>query len=249
MRKLNNKVAVITGGNSGIGLATALLFAQEGAKVAITGRNEKTLKEAAEQIGNGALAIKADIVDLSTLDTAYQQVKNEIGMIDVLIVNAGIFKGSPLATFTEELFDEISNINFKGTFFTVQKALPYLNDGASIIITGSAASEAGLENASAYSASKAAVRALARNFSADLLGRRIRVNVLSPGHVETPIHERLGLSDQQVKELRDNLDSTVPIKRGGSAEEMANGYLFLASDDSSFMLGAEVVMDGGWKQL
>jgi NAD(P)-dependent dehydrogenase (short-subunit alcohol dehydrogenase family) len=249
MKKLNNKVAVITGGNSGIGLATAILFAQEGAKVVITGRNANTLKNATEQIGNNAHAIQADISDLTTLDNAYQEVKSKMGMIDVLIVNAGIFKGAPLAAFTEELFDEISDINFKGTFFTVQKALPYLNDGASIVITGSAASEAGLENASAYSASKAAVRALARNFSADLLSRKIRVNVLSPGHVETPIHERLGLSAQEVKELRNNLEQTVPIKRGGSAEEMATGYLFLASDDSSFMLGAEVTMDGGWQQL
>jgi NAD(P)-dependent dehydrogenase (short-subunit alcohol dehydrogenase family) len=249
MKKLNNKVAVITGGNSGIGLATAILFAEEGAKVVVTGRNENTLKSAAEQIGNSALAIQADISDLATLDSAYQQVKSKLGMIDVLIVNAGIFKGAPLADFTEELFDEISDINFKGTFFTVQKALPYLNDGASIVITGSAASSAGLENASAYSASKAAVRALARNFSADLLSRKIRVNVLSPGHVETPIHERLGLSAEEVKELRNNLEQTVPIKRGGSAEDMANGYLFLASDDSTFMLGAEVTMDGGWQQL
>lgn len=249
MKKLNNKVAVITGGNCGIGLATALLFAQEGAKVAITGRNEKTLTEAAEKIGNHALAIMANIGDINTLDKAYQQIESKIGKIDVLVVNAGIFKIAPLADFTEELFDEISNINFKGTFFTVQKALPYINDGASIIITGSAASEAGLENASAYSASKAAVRSLARNFSADLLSRRIRVNVLSPGHVETPVHERLGLSDQEVKELRISLADRVPIKRGGSAEEMANGYLFLASDASSFMLGSEIIMDGGWKQL
>jgi len=249
MKKLNNKVAVITGGNSGIGLATAKIFAKEGAKVVITGRDEVTLQEAAEEIGNGTLAIRADILDLATLDNAYRQVENEIGKIDVLIVNAGIFKGAPLTDFTEELFDEISNINFKGTFFTVQKALPYLNDGASIVITGSAATSAGLENASAYSASKAAVRALARNFSADLLGRKIRVNVLSPGHVETPIHTRLGLSEEQVKELRSQLASVVPLKRGGMADELANGYLFLASDDSSFMLGAEIVVDGGWQQL
>ncbi|OOQ60398.1 short-chain dehydrogenase [Mucilaginibacter pedocola] len=249
MEKLKNKVAVITGGNSGIGLETAALFTREGAKVAITGRDTGTLKQAAEKIGEGTLAIQADIRNLATLDSAYQQVKNSFGNIDVLIVNAGIFKGIPLADYTEELFDEISDINFKGTFFTIQKALPYLNDGASIVITGSAASEAGLEGASAYSASKAAVRSLARNISADLLARRIRVNVLSPGHVETPIHERLGLSDEQVKELRANLANTVPVKRGGTVEEMANGYLFLASQDSSFMVGAEVVMDGGWQQL
>jgi len=249
MGKLDNKVAVITGGNSGIGLATAKLFADEGAKVAITGRDKQTLIQAAKEISDQAVAITADIRDLNTLDTAYQQVSTQLGKIDVLIVNAGVFKGSPLISYTEELFDEISDINFKGTFFTIQKALPHLNDGASIVITGSAASEAGLEGASAYSATKAAVRSLARNFSADLLGRGIRVNVLSPGHVDTPIHQRLGLSDEQVKELRANLANGVPIKRGGTLEEMANGYLFLASADSSFMVGAEIVMDGGWQQL
>ncbi|QEE48483.1 SDR family oxidoreductase [Flavobacterium alkalisoli] len=249
MGKLNNKVALITGGNSGIGLATAELFVSEGAKVAITGRDENTLKDSASKIGSDTLAIKADVLNLSSLDHAYQQVETKMGKIDVLVVNAGIFKGAPLGDFSEELFDEIVDINFKGTFFTVKKALPYLNDGASIVITGSAAAEVGVENASVYSASKAAVRALARNFSADLLSRKIRVNVLSPGHVETPIHERLGLSPEQIKGLREELASGVPVKRVGTAEEMAKGYLFLASDDSSFVLGAEIVMDGGWSQL
>ena len=249
MGKLNNKVALITGGNSGIGLAIAELFAKEGAKVAITGRDENTLKDSANQIGNDTLAIKADVLNLDSLDVAFQEVGSKMGKIDVLIVNAGIFKGAPLTDFSEELFDEIVDINFKGTFFTVKKALPYLNDGASIILTGSAASEMGVENASVYSASKAAVRALARNLSADLLSRKIRVNVLSPGHVETPIHGRLGLSPEQVKGLREELASGVPVKRVGTAEEMAKGYLFLASDESSFMLGAEIVVDGGWSQL
>ena len=249
MKKLNNKVALITGGNSGIGLATAELFVSEGAKVAITGRDENTLKDAANQVGGDTLTIKADVLNLSSLDQAYQQVESKMGKIDVLVVNAGIFKGAPLADFTEELFDEIVDINFKGTFFTVKKALPYLNDGASIVITGSAAAEVGIENASVYSASKAAVRSLARSFSADLLSRKIRVNVLSPGHVETPIHGRLGLSPEQVKGLREELASGVPVKRVGTAEEMAKGYLFLASDASSFMLGAEIVIDGGWSQL
>ncbi|WP_339880882.1 SDR family oxidoreductase [uncultured Algoriphagus sp.] len=249
MGKLNNKIAFIIGGNSGIGLATAELFASEGARVAITGRDENTLKDAAYQIGENTLAVKADVLNLSSLDEAYQQVESKLGKIDVLVVNAGIFKGAPLAAFTEELFDEIVDINFKGTFFTIKKALPYLNDGASIVITGSAAAEAGVVNASVYSASKAAVRSLARNLSADLLGRKIRVNVLSPGHVETPIHGRLGLSPEQVKGLREELANGVPVKRVGNAEEMAKGYLFLASDESSFMLGAEIVMDGGWSQL
>lgn len=249
MRKLENKITVITGGNSGIGLATAMLFAHEGAKVAITGRDEKTLEESVLQIGRETLAIKADILELPSLDQAYKIVDEKLGKIDVLVVNAGIFKGAPLTNFTEELFDEISDINFKGTFFTIQKALPYLNDDASIIITGSAASEVGVENASVYSASKAAVRALARSLSAELLSRKIRVNVLSPGHIETPILGKLGLSAEQIKNLQEELASGVPIKRIGTAEEIAKGYLFLASDDSSYMVGAEVVMDGGWTQL
>ena len=249
MRQLENKVAVVTGGNSGIGLATAMLFANEGAKVAITGRDEKTLQESAKHISGEALAIKADILELPSLEKAYKQVDEQLGKIDVLVVNAGIFKGSPLANFTEELFDEISDINFKGTFFTIQKALPYLNHGASIIITGSAAAEVGVENASVYSASKAAVRSLARNLSAELISQKIRVNVLSPGHIETPILGRLGLSEEQIKNLQDELASGVPIKRIGTAAEIAKGYLFLASDDSSYMVGAELVMDGGWTQL
>jgi NAD(P)-dependent dehydrogenase (short-subunit alcohol dehydrogenase family) len=247
--KLKNKVAVVTGGNSGMGLATAKLFANEGAKVVITGRNETTLQEAAKQIGNNAIAIKADILNLSTIDAAYKQTVAKHGKIDVLIVNAGVFKGVPLADYTEELFDEISNVNFKGAFFTIQKALPYLNDKASVVITSSVLNEAGMATSSAYSATKAAVRSLARSFSAELLERKIRVNVLSPGAIETPIFDRLGLSQEQVDGFKTHIANETPVKRLGTVEEMAKGFLFLASEDSSYMLGGEIVLDGGSGQL
>ena len=247
--KLKNKVAVITGGNSGMGLATAKLFAQEGAKVAITGRNESTLNEAAKSIGSDAIAIKADVLNLKSISDAYEQVAAKFGKIDVLIVNAGIFKGAALADFTEELFDEIVDINFKGAFFSVQKALPYLNDGASVVITSSVVNVTGMATASAYAATKAAVRSLARGFSSDLIDRKIRVNILSPGPVETPIFDRLGMPQENVDGMKEYMASGVPVKRLGTDEEMASGFLYLASSDSSYMLGGEIVLDGGMGQL
>jgi NAD(P)-dependent dehydrogenase (short-subunit alcohol dehydrogenase family) len=247
--KLKNKVAVITGGNSGMGLATAKLFAAEGAKVGITGRNDATIKNAVTSIGNNAIGVKADVLDLKSIDAAYKEIANKHGKFDVLIVNAGIFKGLPLADFTEELFDEIVDINFKGAFFSVQKALPYLNNGASVVITSSVVSETGMATASSYSATKAAVRSLARSFSSDLLERKIRVNILSPGPVETPIFGRLGMPQENVDGMKDYMASGVPLKRLGTVDEMAKGFLFLASDDSSYMLGGEIVLDGGMGQL
>jgi len=247
--KLKNKVAVITGGNSGIGLATAKLFHQEGAKIAITGRNEQTLESAAVQIGPETLAVKADVLDLKSIDQSFQEIADKIGKFDVLIVNAGVFKGLPLADFTEALFDEIVDINFKGAFFTVQKALPYLKDGASVVLTSSTVNESGMATASAYAATKAALRSLARGFSADLLERGMRVNVLSPGPIETPIFDRLGMPQENVDGMKEYLASGVPVKRLGTPEEMAKGFLFLASDDSSYMLGGEIVLDGGMGQI
>lgn len=166
--KLKNKVAVITGGNSGIGLATAELFVREGAKIAITGRNEITLDSAAKAIGQETIAIKADVLDLKSIENSYLEIHEKLGKFDVLVINAGVFKGLPLADFTEELFDEISDINFKGAFFSVQKALPYLKDGSSVILTSSTVNQSGMATASAYAATKAALRSLARGFSADL---------------------------------------------------------------------------------
>ncbi len=249
MQKLKNKVAVITGGNSGMGLATAKLFSSEGAKVAITGRNETTISEAVKSIGNNAIGIKADVLNLKSIDKAYSEIAGKLGKIDVLIVNAGVFKGLPLGDYTEELFDEIVDVNFKGAFFSVQKALPFLNDGASVVITSSVVNETGMATASAYSATKAAVRSLARSFSADLLDRKIRVNILSPGPIETPIFDRLGMPKENVDGMKNYMASGVPLKRLGTVDEMANGFLFLASSDSSYMLGAEIVLDGGMGQI
>ncbi|MBK0379062.1 SDR family oxidoreductase [Mucilaginibacter segetis] len=244
MKKLDNKVAVITGGNSGIGLATAQLFAQHGAKVTITGRNQQTIDEAVKQIGNNVIGLTSDAADLQKIDNLYQTVSDKFGKIDILVINAGVFAAAPLAEFTEEMFDQISDINFKGVFFSVQKALPYLNDSASIIITSSTVNGKGFATMSAYSASKAAVRSLARSFSSELLDRGIRVNVLSPGPIDTPIFER-GVTAEQAGDTKAYMAQSTPVKRLGTADEMAEGFLYLASDDSKFMVGGELLLDGG----
>ena len=249
MEKLKNKVAVITGGNSGMGLATAKLFATEGAKVAITGRNEATLKKAVSEIGHNAIGVKADVLNLKSIDNAYTEIAAKHGKFDVLIINAGIFKDLPLADFTEELFDELVDINFKGAFFSVQKALPFLKDGASVVMTSSVINDSGMATASVYAATKAAIRSLARGFSADLLERNIRINILSPGPIETPIFDRLGMPQENVDGMKQYLASGVPLKRLGTTEEMAKGFLYLASADSSFMLAGEIVLDGGMGQI
>lgn len=249
MNKLENKVAVITGGNSGIGLSTAILFAQQGAKVAITGRDQTSLESAARTIGHGAIGIVSDVSDLKNIKKSYEEVSEKLGRIDVLIVNAGIFLAAPLADFTEEQFDQTSDVNFKGAFFSVQQALAYLNDGASIVLTSTALNEKGLGIAAAYSASKAAVRSLARSFSAELIDRNIRVNILSPGPVDTPIFGRGGGSKEEIDGTKGYFASVNPSKRLATSEEIAEGFLYLASDSSRYMLGAELVLDGGVKSL
>lgn len=248
MKKLENKVAVITGGNSGIGLAAAKLFAANGAKVTITGRNADTVKQGAAEVGKGALGIVSDVSDLKNIDSLYATVSENFGKIDVLVINAGIVNFEPMATFTEEMFDKTSDTNFKGVYFSVQRALPYLNDGASVILTGSSGGETAMANVAAYGATKAAVRSLARSFSAELLGRKIRVNVLSPGPVETPIFGRY-MTGQEVEETKKYLISMTPAGRLGNAEEIAEGFLYLASDDSRFMLGSELLIDGGYRTI
>ena len=245
MKKLQNKVAVITGGNSGIGLATAKLFAEQGAKVAITGRNKTTIDEAVYEIANGSIGLISDVSDLNRIDSTYKTVKDTFGKIDVLVLNAGVFVAAPLAEYTEEMFDQTSDINFKGVFFGIQKALPHLNDGASVIITASTVAHKGFVTTAAYSASKAAVRSLARTLSAELLDRNIRVNVLSPGPIDTPIFARNGSTEEEANQTKEYLASTIPAKRVGTSEEMAEGFLYLASDDSKFMIGGELLLDGG----
>ncbi|KAA9354025.1 SDR family oxidoreductase [Larkinella humicola] len=249
MKKLANKVAVVTGGNSGIGLSTAILFAEQGANVAITGRNPISLDRAVEAIGHGAVGIVSDVSDVNNITKAYEKVSEVFGKIDVLVVNAGVNHAGPLADYTEEQFDQISDINFKGAFFSVQRALPYLNDGASIILTSSAVNEKGFSNGAAYSATKAAVRSLARSFSTELMDRNIRVNVLSPGAIDTPFFGRGGASQEEVDGTKEYMASIIPAKRLGTVEEVAEGFLYLASDASKYMVGSELVMDGGVKTL
>lgn len=249
MKKLENKVAVITGGNSGMGLSTAILFAEHGAKVAITGRNANSLQEAANAIGEGTLAIISDVTNLNDIEKSYEKVENELGKIDVLVVNAGVFIAAPLSIFTEAQFDQTSNINFKGAFFSVQRALPYLNDGASIVLTSSSMNGKGVVTGAAYAASKAAVRSLARSFSAELLDRKIRVNVVSPGPVDTPIFSRGGGSEAEIDGSKNYFAGLNPSKRIGTTQEVAEAFLYLASEASKFIVGTEIVIDGGVREL
>jgi NAD(P)-dependent dehydrogenase (short-subunit alcohol dehydrogenase family) len=245
MGKLSGKVAVITGGNSGIGLATAKLLRAEGAKVAIAGRDQKTLDSAAKEVGEGTLAVKADVARLADIDKLYAAVKEKFGKIDVLFANAGIAKFAPLEQSSEELFDQQFDVNVKGLYFTVQKALPLLNDGASIILTGSVAGVKGASLATAYAATKAAVRSFARTMTTELVGRGIRVNVVSPGPIETPIFGRTGLPKETIDEWAKGILATVPMKRFGQPDEVAKAVSFLASPESSYISGQELFVDGG----
>jgi NAD(P)-dependent dehydrogenase (short-subunit alcohol dehydrogenase family) len=249
--KLKDKVAVITGGNSGIGLATAREFKASGAKLVIFGRDKKTLDAAAADLGNDVLAVQGDVRNLGDLERLFEQTEKKFGKIDVLFANAGIAKFAPMDVMPEALFDELSGILFKGVFFTVQKALPHMRDGSSIVLTGSADSDKqGRIGTSIYSAAKAAVRSLARSFSVELLPRRIRVNVLSPGMTDTPIITREGgMPGTTPEELAEIITQGIPLKRRGRPEEMAKAALFLASDDSTYCLGSELLADGGLSQL
>ncbi len=241
--KLEGKVAVITGGNSGIGLATAREFAREGASLVLFGRDGRTLEDAARSLGERALAIQGDVRRLEDLERLFAEVGRHHDGIDILVVNAGIARFAPVDRLSEEIFDEVTDINFKGAFFTVQKALPHLRDGASVILVGTAGAETqGRPMTSIYLASKAAVQALARSFSSELLPRRIRVNVLNPGMIDTPIVMRSGDISE---DLADGITQAIPLKRRGTPDEMAKAMLFLASDDSSYMLGANLTLDGG----
>jgi NAD(P)-dependent dehydrogenase (short-subunit alcohol dehydrogenase family) len=249
MGKLEGKVAVITGGNSGIGLATAKEFAAQGAKVVISGRDQETLDKALSELGADALAVRADVARLGEIDKLFAAVKKKFGRVDVLFVNAGIGKFSPFEEVTEALYDETLEVNLKGAFFTIQKALPLLAEGASIVLNTSINAHIGMPNSSVYSASKAALLSLARTLSAELVGRNVRVNAISPGPVTTPILARMGMPAEVLEQTRRSLASQVPMKRFGRPEEIAKTALFLASSDSSFLLGTEIIADGGMTQL
>jgi len=249
MKKLDGKVAVITGGSSGIGLATAQLFANEGAHVFITGRRQNELDAAVKQIGKNATGVQGDVAKLGDLDRLYDVVRKQEGHIDVLFANAGGGEFVGLGSITEEHFDKTFNGNVKGLLFTVQKALPLLRDGGSIILNASIAGSKGIPFFSVYSATKAAVRSFARSWAAELKDRGIRVNALSPGPVETPIFDALGKSAEEVAQLKATLASTVPLGRMGHPDELAKAALFLGSDDSSFVTGTELFVDGGAAQV
>jgi NAD(P)-dependent dehydrogenase (short-subunit alcohol dehydrogenase family) len=249
MKRLEGKVAVVTGGNSGIGLATAKRLQAEGAKVAIAGRSKKTLDEAVRTIGNGVIAVQADVSKLPDVDKLYAEVSRKLGKIDVLFVNAGIVNFAPFAETSESAYDEQFDINIKGAYFTIQKALPLLNDGASIILNTSVADQKGTAGTSAYSATKAALRSLARTVAAELAGRGIRVNTVAPGPIATPIFGRAGVSKEVVDQFAKELVATVPMKRFGQPEEVASAVAFLASRDASYITGVEINVDGGMGQI
>jgi NAD(P)-dependent dehydrogenase (short-subunit alcohol dehydrogenase family) len=249
MKRLEGKVAVITGGNSGIGLATAKRFQEEGAKVAISGRSKKTLDEAVKSLGNGLLAVQADVARLSDIDKLYAEVSRTLGKIDVLFVNAGVAKFAPLAETPESVFDEQFDINVKGAYFTIQKAIPFLNDGASIILNTSVASTKGTVGASAYASTKAALRSVARTAGAELVGRGIRVNAVAPGPILTPIFGKTGLSQEGIDDFAKNVITRIPMGRFGTSEEVAGAVAFLASSDASYITGVELNVDGGYGQI
>ena len=249
MKRLEGKVAVVTGGNSGIGLATAKRLQDEGARVAISGRNQQTLDEAVNTIGNGVLAVQADVSKLTDVDKLYAQVSKKLGKIDVLFVNAGVSKFGPFADTSESIYDEQFDINIKGAYFTIQKALPFLNDGASIIVNTSVADQKGTAGTSAYSATKAALRSLARTTAAELAARGIRVNAVAPGPIVTPIFGRTGLPQEAIDEFAKEIISKVPMKRFGQPEEVAGTVAFLASQDASYITGVEINVDGGLGQI
>jgi len=249
MSRLEGKVALVTGGNSGIGLATAKRLQEEGAKIVISGRTKKTLDEAVKTIGNGVLAIQADVSHLDDLDKLYGEVSKKLGKIDVLFVNAGVAKFAPLADTSEGTYDEQFGTNVKGAYFTIQKALPLLNDGASIILNTSVAGSKGNIATSAYSATKAALRSLARTAAAELVGRGIRVNAVAPGPIVTPIFEKTGLPKEAIDEWSKEILERVPMKRFGQPEEVAATVAFLASEDASYITGVEINVDGGAGQI
>ena len=248
-KKLEGKVAVITGGNSGMGLATAKLFVKEGAYVYITGRRQKELDEAVREIGKNVTAVQGDVASLADLDRLYAVIKEKHGRVDIVFANAGAGELVPLGQITEQHFDKLFNINVKGLLFTVQKALPLMPDGGSVILNGSIAGYTGTEAFSVYSATKAAVRSFARSWTNDLKARKIRVNTLSPGPVDTPIFNSIGVTRDEVEKVKQGFAAQVPLGRMGRSEEIASVALFLAADDSSFVTGIDLSVDGGMAQV
>lgn len=249
MAILNGRTALITGGTTGIGLATAKLLLAEGAQVAITGIDEHRLTAATATLGSQARAIKADVRIAEDMQRAQREVERMFSKLDILFVNAGVAFPTPIDATDEALYDTIMDINVKGVFFTVQRFLPRMAEGGSIILNTSWLNQVGTPGLSVLSASKAAVRSMARTLSAELLPRKIRVNAVSPGAIDTPIHAKNGMAPEALSAFARSLQARIPLQRFGRAEEVAAAVLFLASDASSYMLGAEIVVDGGFSQL
>ena len=249
MGKLEGKIALVTGGNSGIGLATAKQFVNEGAYVFITGRRDPELAAAVKEIGRNVTGVQGDVSSLGDLDRLFAQIKREKGKLDIVFANAGIAKYAPIGTITEELYDSIFNINVKGLLFTVQKALPLLPDGASIILNASIVATKGFSANSVYSATKAAVRSFARTWTTDLKDRRIRVNAVSPGSIDTPGLSDLLASSETGQQRSKMISNSVPLGRFGTPDEIGKAVVFLASDDSSYITGTELFVDGGIAQV
>jgi len=249
MAKLEGKIALVTGGNSGIGLATAKEFVREGAFVFITGRRERELAAAVKEIGRNVTGIQGDVSNLADLDRLFAQIKREKGRLDIVFANAGVATFAPFGQITEEHFDSIFNVNVRGTLFTVQKALPLMPDGASIILNASIVASKGLGMNSVYSATKAAIRSFARTWTTDLKSRKIRVNAVSPGSIDTPGLSDLVASTSAGEERKRLMINNVPLGRLGRPDEIAKAVVFLASDDSSYITGSELFVDGGMAQV
>jgi NAD(P)-dependent dehydrogenase (short-subunit alcohol dehydrogenase family) len=243
MRELKGKIAVVTGGNSGIGYASAKELKANGATVIITGRSEEKVKTASEELG--VKGIVADVESISAIENLVEQVKTDVGKVDVLFVNAGIFQAAPIGQISEEMFDHQMGINFKGAFFTTEKFLPILNDGASIINLGSVNAYTGMPNTAVYAASKAAINSYTRTAATELAPRKIRVNVINPGPIATPIFGKTGMEEEQLNGFAAAMQDRIPLKRFGQPEDVAKLVSFLASDEASFITGSEYNIDGG----
>ncbi len=249
MSKLENKTALITGGTTGIGFATAQRFISEGARLAITGQNPTRLNQASEALDGDVLALRCDQANLAQIDNMVAAIADDFGSLDTVFLNAGITLPAPMEAVTEDQFDLLYRTNLKGPFFTLQKLIPILSGGATVVINASNLAGLGVPTTSAYSATKGALVSLTRVFAAELLPKGIRVNAVAPGPVETPSMGKLGMSDEELQGLMEQLTTTIPMGRIGQAEEVAKAVLFLASDDSSFMTGEIMTLDGGWSSL